>query len=108
MSDDVGYAQKIIREDVVDKVLKRDMVSLFSIRNVAELEQIFLYLCLVSGNIVVLDTIAKEIGVSRATVANYVTFLEQANLIYVSQPTDRTGKKVLKARPKIYLADAAI
>ncbi len=107
-SDDIEYAQKIIREDVVDKVLKRDMVSLFPIRNVAELEKIFLYLCMVSGNIVVQDTIAKEVGISRQTVANYLEFLEQANLIYVSQPTEQTGKKVLKAKPKIYLADAAI
>ncbi len=108
LSDDVNYAQKIIREDVVDKVLKRDMVSLFPIRNVAELERIFLYLCMVSGNIVVQDTIAKEVGVSRPTVANYMEFLEQANLIYVSQPTERAGKKILKAKPKVYLADVAI
>ncbi len=108
LSDDIIYAQKIIREDVVDKVLKRDMISLFPIRNVAELERIFLYLCMISGNIVVQDTIAKEVGISRPTVANYMDFLEQANLIYVSHPTEQTGKKVLKAKPKVYLADAAI
>lgn len=108
LADDINLAQKMIREDVVDKVLKRDMVSLFPIRNVAELEQIFLYLCMISGNIVVQDTIAKEVGISRQTVANYMDYLEQANLIYISQPTEQTGKKVLKAKPKIYLADAAI
>ena len=108
LSKDVRYAQKIIREDVVDKVIKRDMVSLFPIRNVAELEQIFLYLCMYSGNIVVQDTIAKEVGISRPTVANYMEFLAQANLIYISMPTEMTGKKVLKAKPKVYLADAAI
>src|SRR5690606_13664381 len=32
-TDDVPYAQRIIREDVVDKVLKRDMVSLFNVRH---------------------------------------------------------------------------
>lgn len=108
LSDDITFAQKIIREDVVDKVLKRDMVSLFPIRNVTELEQIFLYLCMISGNIVVQDTIAKEVGISRPTVANYMNFLEQANLIYMSQPTELTGKKALKAKPKVYLVDSAI
>ncbi|WP_127581328.1 ATP-binding protein [Paenibacillus koleovorans] len=108
LADDMDYAQKMIREDVVDKVLKRDMVSLFPIRNVAELEQIFLYLCMISGNLVVQDTIAKEVGISRQTVANYMEFLEQANLIYTSQPTELSGKKILKAKPKVYLADAAI
>lgn len=108
LSDDVLYGQKIIREDVVDKVLKRDMISLFGIRNVSELEKIFLYLCMTSGNIVVQDTIAKEIGVSRQTVANYLELLAQGNLIYMSLPADLSGKKVLKAKPKIYLADPAI
>ncbi|RXT03662.1 ATP-binding protein [Ammoniphilus sp. CFH 90114] len=108
LSNDVPFAQKIIREDVVDKVIKRDMVSLFGIRNVAELEKIFLFICMVSGNIIVQDTIAKEVGVSRPTIANYLELLEQANLIYISKPTEIKGKKVLKSRPKIYLADAAI
>ena len=34
-----------MREDVVDKVLKRDLPSLYKIRNATELERIFLYLC---------------------------------------------------------------
>jgi predicted AAA+ superfamily ATPase len=55
------------------------------------------------------DAIAKELqGVSRPTVENYVRFLESANLIYQSWPIDMAGKKVLKASPKIYIADAAI
>lgn len=108
LANDVPYAQKVIREDVVDKVLKRDMITLFNIRNVAELEKIFLYLCMTSGNIVVQDTIAKEIGVSRPTVANYIELLEQGNLIYSSMPAELKGKRILKSRPKIYLADAAI
>ena len=53
--------------------------------------------------------IAKELnGVSRPTVENYIQYLESANLIYQSWPVDMAGKRVLKARPKIYIADAAI
>ena len=46
LTDDISFAQKIIREDVVDKVIKRDIVSLFNVRNVNEFEKIFLYLCM--------------------------------------------------------------
>ena len=102
-------AQQIMREDVVDKVLKRDLPALYSIRNATELERIFLYLCNVSSNIVSIDAITKELnGVSRITVENYIQYLESANLIYQSWPIDMDGKKALKARPKIYIADAAI
>lgn len=102
-------AQQIMREDVVDKVLKRDLPSLYGLRNPTELERIFLYLCNVSSNVVSIEAIAKELnGVSRPTVEKYIGYLESANLIYVSYPIDIKEKKVLKASPKIYIADAAI
>ena len=108
LSNDTVFAQRILREDVADKVLKRDLTALFGTRNVIELEKIFLYLCLHSGNVIVQDTIAKEIQISRQTVANYLSLLEQANLIYISNPIECEGKKILKSKPKIYIADAAL
>ncbi|MEA4890578.1 MAG: ATP-binding protein [Clostridiaceae bacterium] len=109
LADDDFMAQQILREDVVDKVLKRDLPSIYPIRNSTELERIFLYLCNVSSSIVSIDAIAKELqGVSRPTVENYIRYLESANLIYQSWPIDMAGKKVLKASPKIYIADAAL
>lgn len=109
LSDDVPFAQRILREDVVDKVLKRDLTVLFGVRNVAELEKVFLYICIHSGGLITIDTIAKEIGgVARQTVSNYLSLLEAANLIYISNPVEIGGKKILKAKPKVYVADAAI
>ena len=109
LADNDILAQQIMRYDVVDKVLKRDLPALYNIRNATELERIFLYLCNVSSEIVSIEAITKELsGVSRPTVENYIRYLESANLIYQSWPVDMAGKKVLKARPKIYIADAAI
>ena len=109
LADNDILAQQVMREDVVDKVLKRDLPSLYKIRNATELERIFLYLCNVSSEIVSIEAIAKELnGVSRPTVENYIDYLESANLIYQSWPVNMAGKKVLKASPKIYIADAAI
>ena len=109
LADNDIMAQQVMREDVVDKVLKRDLPSLYNIRNATELERIFLYLCNVSSEIVSIEAIAKELsGVSRPTVENYIQYLESANLIYQSWPVDMAGKRVLKAKPKIYIADAAI
>lgn len=109
LADNDLMAQQIMREDVVDKVLKRDLPALYKIRNATELERIFLYLCNVSSEIVSIEAIAKELsGVSRPTVENYIQYLESANLIYQSWPVDMAGKKPLKSSPKIYIADAAI
>ena len=109
LAGDDLLAEQVMREDVVDKVLKRDLPALYNIRNATELERIFLYLCNVSSEIVAIDAMTKELnGVSRQTVLNYIEYLESANLIYLSYPVDLSGKKILKAKPKIYIADAAI
>ena len=109
LAKDDYLAQSIIREDVVDKVLKRDIPALYNVRNATALERIFLYLCYCSSNIIAVDTISKELeGVSRATVDDYIQYMESANLIYRSFPIDLSGKQILKAKAKIYIADAAI
>lgn len=109
LSENDIFAQQLMRDDVVDKVLKRDLPSLYNIRSPIELERIFLYLCSVSSELVNIETLTKELqGVSRPTVENYIQYLESANLIYQSWPVGMTGKKILKSRPKIYIADAAI
>ena len=51
LSDDDAYAQRMLREDVVDKVIKRDVLSLFNIRSPLLMEKLFLYLCMNSTEI---------------------------------------------------------
>ena len=107
-SDDV-YAQRILREDIVDKALKRDLPSIYDIRIVTEIEKIFLYLCYTSSNIINVSTMAQELeGVSRKTIEKYIDYLESANLIYISPPIGLSGKQILKPQNKIYIADAAM
>jgi predicted AAA+ superfamily ATPase len=105
---DIGFSQRLLREDVVERVLKRDMTSLFGLRNVNDLERVFLYICLHSGGIIAVKTCADALGSSPTTVSNYLDLIEQANLIFRLSPTRLGGKKVLKARQKIYLVDAAL
>ena len=109
LAKDDLMARSIMREDVVDKVLKRDIPALYNIRHSAELERIFLYLCYYSSNIIAVDAIAKELdGVGRSTVDDYISYMESANLIYRSWPVEMGGKQILKAKSKIYISDAAI
>ena len=105
---DINLCQRLLREDVVERVLKRDMTALFGVRNVNDLEKLFIYLCLHSGSIVAHKTCADALGTSPATVANHLSLLEQANLIYRLPPAETGGKKVLRARNKYYLVDAAL
>lgn len=103
----ISLAQKLLREDIVDKVLKRDMTALFGVRRVLELEQTFLYLCLHDEGMLDMQELSKNLEVKRPTAANFIALLEATHLIYRLMPFGY-GKEVLRARPKIYLADAAI
>lgn len=109
LSKDDLYAQRVLREDIVDKALKRDIPAVYGIRNVADIERIFLYLSYNSSNIINLQTMGKEMdGVSRTTIEKYINYLESASLIYVSPLVTLDSKKVLKNQNKIYIADAAM
>lgn len=48
--DSIPQAQRLLREDIIDKVLKRDMTAIFGVRRVLELEQTFIYLCMHDGD----------------------------------------------------------
>lgn len=104
----LATAQRLIREDVIDKALKRDMAYLYGVRSLSTLDQLFVYLCFNVGAIVEKNTIAKEMGVTATTIERYLQHLEDAHLIYRLEPFHLSGKKSLKPRPKIYLADATL
>lgn len=105
--DNVVAAQKLLREDIVDKVLKRDMTALYGVRRVLELEQTFLYLCLHDGGLLDMTELGKNLQVKKPTATSYISLLEAAHLIHRLPPFGY-GKEILRGRYKVYLADAAI
>lgn len=109
LSNDDFFAQRCLREDVVDKVIKRDVLSLFNIRSPILMEKLFLYLCMNSTEIFSITTAAKELeSTSVSTIDSYIEALEMSNLIYLAKPMDVGSKGALKGKPKIFIADAAI
>lgn len=103
----VDLAQKLLREDIVDKVLKRDMTALFGVRRVLELEQTFLYLCLHDGGLLDVQDLCRNLEVKKPTATSFISLLEATHLIHRLPPYGY-GKEILRARHKVYLADAAI
>jgi predicted AAA+ superfamily ATPase len=103
----VNQAQKLLREDIIDKALKRDMTVLFGVRRVLDLEQLFLYLCMHDGGLLDMKTLCSNLQVKRPTAQNFLELLEATHLIYRLPPYGY-GKDILRGRYKVYLADAAI
>ena len=108
-SDTYKNSSDLFHEDVVDKVIKRDVLSLFNIRSPLLMKKLFLYLCMNSTEIFNATTAAKALdNTSVTTIDSYIHALEMSNLIYLAKPMDVRSKGALKGKPKIFIADAAI
>jgi predicted AAA+ superfamily ATPase len=108
MVNDLTRCQRLLREDIVDKVLKRDMTALYGVRRILEVEKMFLYLCYHDGGILDVPTLSGELdGINRQSVNNFLDLFEATHLVYRLRPYGY-GKEVLRGRSKIYLADAAL
>jgi predicted AAA+ superfamily ATPase len=107
MVESITQAQRLLREDIIDKVLKRDMTALFGVRRILDLEHTFLYLCMHDGGLLDMTALCGNLEVKRPTAQHFIELLEASHLIYRLQPFGY-GKEVLRARFKIYLADPAI
>ena len=105
--ESITQAQRMLREDIIDKVLKRDMTALFGVRRVLDLEHTFLYLCLHDGGLLDMVKLCENLEVKRPTAQSFIELLESTHLVYRLPPLGY-GKEVLRGRFKIYLADAAI
>jgi predicted AAA+ superfamily ATPase len=108
--ESITQAQRLLREDIIDKALKRDMTALFGVRRILDLEQTFLYLCMHDGGLLDMQNLCSNLGVKRPTAQHFIEFielLETTHLIYRLQAFGY-GKEVLRSRYKIYLADPAI
>src|SRR3990172_10920799 len=104
--DSITQSQRLLREDIIDKVLKRDMTALFGVRRILELEQMFIFLCMHDGGQQDTATIARELGIAKPTVQNFIDLFESMFLIYRLPPYGY-GKEVLRGRNKLYLGDPA-
>lgn len=100
---------RYIRNDIVDKVLMRDLPSLYGINDVQELNSLFTYIAYNSGSEMSLEGISKNSGVAKNTIKKYITYLEAAFLIKVIHRIDQSGKKFKRANFfKIYLTNPSL
>ena len=101
----IADCQQILREEVASN-LRRDTTALFGVRSILDLEHTFLYLCM-NGELLDMQVLCAHLKVKRPTVEHFLELLEAIHLIRRLTPHGY-GKNVLRARHKIYLADAAI
>ncbi len=100
---------RYIKNDIIDKVLLRDLPSLYGLQNIQELNYLFTTLAFNTSNEVSLEELSKGSGVAKNTIKRYIEYLEAAFLIRTVHRVDRTAKRFKRANFfKVYLTNPSI
>ena len=100
---------RYIGTDIVEKVLLRDLPSLYGIQDVQELNALFTTLAYNTAQEVSLDTLARRSGVTKPTIRRYLEYLEAAFLIKVVHRIDNIGRRFKRATHfKVYVTTPAL
>lgn len=102
-------AGRYIRSDIIDKVLLRDLPSLYGIRDVQELNSLFNVIAYNCGNEFNIDGLSQQSGVDKNTIRKYLEYLEAAFLIKRLYPVGINSKRFQRdTRFKIYLTNPSM
>lgn len=102
-------SSRYVKSDIIDKVLLRDLPSLYGINDVQELNKLFNAIAYNTGNEITLEALSKSSGVSKNTIKKYIEYLEAAFLIKIIHRVDITAKKFKRATTfKVYLTNPSM
>jgi uncharacterized protein len=97
-------ADQFIRNDIIDKVLLKDLPSLYGIHEIQELNKLFSFLAYNAGNEASFENISQESGITKPTIKRYLEYLESAFLIMKIGNVDDNCKTMKRERTfKVYL-----
>lgn len=100
---------QFIANDVIDKVLLRDLPSLYGIRDQNDLKRLFAVIAYNTGQEVDLDGLSKQSGISKNTLRSYLEYLEAAFLIHRLFRIDASARRFVRATTfKLYLANPSL
>lgn len=100
---------RYVKNDIVDKVLLRDLPSLYGIKDVQELNRFFTYIAYNTGNEFSYETMSRESGILKETLKKYLEYLEAAFLIKVLNKVDMNAKRLKRVTSfKVYLTNPSL
>lgn len=100
---------RYIKSDIIDKVLLRDLPSLYGISDIQELNRLFTTLAYNTGNEITLEGLSKSAGVAKNTIKRYLEYLEAAFLIRRVNRIDNNARHFKRATSfKVYLTNPSM
>jgi len=100
---------RFIKSDIIDKVLLRDLPSLYGIQDIQELNALFTSLAYNTAQEVSLEQLSQYSGVAKPTIKRYIEYLEAAFLIRTVKRVGRDARSFQRDRTfKVYLTNPSM
>lgn len=97
-------SDQFIKNDIIDKVLLKDLPSLYGIQSIQELNKLFTFLAYNAGSEASFENIAQESGMTKPTIKKYIEYLESSFLVMKLGNVDDNCRTMKRERNfKIYL-----
>lgn len=100
--------RKYIRESIMEKVIYKDIATLYNVMDASILDSLLSIISEEPGQIIELAEFASDLKISRQTLSSYLTYLEQAFLIKKLYNFSRNRRKTERKLKKYYPAVAPI
>lgn len=94
-----------LAETYYKNILYQDVIPRFGIKNSSAMENLSYYLISHSGKEISYNTLKSISRLDDKTVKDYISYLQDANLIYILHNYDFSLKKLIGNKKKVYLVD---
>ena len=94
--------------DYVNTYIERDVYGLLQIGDKLTFMQFMVALAGRTGELLNMESIAKDLGISAPTVKRWISVLQASNVIYLLQPFSLNAAKRVVKTPKIYFTDTGL
>lgn len=95
-------------KDIVDSVLYKDIFLMENIKAPQVIIRLVALLAYQIGNLVNLNEIASQLGISRNTVEQYIAILEKYFLVFRLPPFERNLRSEISSHQKIFFWDLGV
>jgi predicted AAA+ superfamily ATPase len=102
--DDYTRKEKLLGE-IVSAYIFKDIKSLFNIGDIHKFNDLVRVLASQTGSLLNVSGLAETIGISRPTVMNYVSILENSFLVSLLAPFSRSAQVEVRKAKKLYWFD---
>ncbi|MFA7709414.1 MAG: ATP-binding protein [archaeon] len=97
-----------VLKNYFDTILYRDITEKYKVRNTIELKDFLIFILSNNTRQVNYVDLAKEVGLSRDTISNYVSYLSECYLLFLINKYSYSYKSQIKSAKKIYPVDLGL